>query len=369
MKEDLPVIKTKTSARQSFKRKLTFSRIKRRLFKHVWFMRGFLVALLLLFLFLSFTLLAGVYRKYGISNFVNTAKNFVLTPGGQIKSYNGRTNILILGKRGESDEGPDLTDTMIFASVSHKSPSITLVSLPRDIWMPELRAKLNTAYYWGNQKEPGGGLVLAKSTVEEIVGQPVHYALVIDFSGFKETIDVLGGIEVDVERGFVDNKYPIAGRENDPCGGDPEYKCRYETVKFEKGLQFMDGETALKFVRSRNAEGDEGTDFARAARQEKVIQAIRKRIFENDFLLSFKKQRQLKKAVEASVETDIKSTEGAILARRLIQAKDSLKSFVLPEEFLENPPLLPKYDYLYVFIPKGDDWSKVHDWIKTLFNN
>jgi len=113
--------------------------------------------------------------------------------------------------------------------------------------------------------------VLAKSVAEEIVGIPVHYAVVVDFDFFQKVIDELGGIEVDVETDFVDDRYPIKGREDDLCNGDPKFSCRYETVEFKKGLQFMDGGAALKFVRSRNAEGDEGTDLARIARQEKVI--------------------------------------------------------------------------------------------------
>src|SRR5690606_10518850 len=98
-----------------------------------------------------------------------------------------------------------------------------------------------------------------KTQVEKIAGVPVHYAVVVDFNAFENVIDLIGGIEVNVLTPFVDSKYPIPGKENDLCGGDPEFTCRYETLVFEKGLTFMDGETALKFARSRNAEGDEGT--------------------------------------------------------------------------------------------------------------
>jgi LCP family protein required for cell wall assembly len=114
----------------------------------------------------------------------------------------------------------------MFVSIDHISPSFTIISLPRDIWIPALRAKLNSVYYWGNQKEEGGGLPLSKSVVEEIVGQPVEYGIVIDFEGFQEIIDVLGGVEVNVERSFTDERFPIEGKENDECEGDPEYKCR-----------------------------------------------------------------------------------------------------------------------------------------------
>src|SRR5690606_11303223 len=121
---------------------------------------------------------------------------------------------------------------------------------------------------------------------EFVTGEPVHYAMVMDFSGFKEVIDTLGGVEVDVEHSFTDTEYPIAGRENDLCDGDPEYRCRYETIEFKQGRQYMDGETALKFVRSRHAEGDEGNDFARSACQQRVISAIREKVLTTGILFN-----------------------------------------------------------------------------------
>ena len=81
------------------------------------------------------------------------------------------------------------------------------------------------------------------------MGQPVHYALLIDFSSFKKAIDVLGGVDVNVERSFDDFHFPIEGKENDSCNGDPTFSCRYEHVSFKKGWQKMDGDTALKFAK------------------------------------------------------------------------------------------------------------------------
>ena len=207
------------------------------------------------------------------------------------------------------------------------------------------------------------------ATVEEIVGQPVHYALVLDFSGFKKIIDVLGGIGVDVEISLVDEKYPIPGKEDDKCDGDPEFKCRYETLHFVQGKQVMDGETALKFVRSRNAEGDEGTDFARQARQQKVIFAIKEKVLSKEILFSPKKLKALKNAVLESTQTDIPPNAAAILARRTLQAKDAVESSILPEELLINPPKSLKYDNLYVFIPKDNSWDGIHKWIKCTLNS
>ncbi|OGM15861.1 hypothetical protein A2V56_05365 [Candidatus Woesebacteria bacterium RBG_19FT_COMBO_42_9] len=350
------------------KAKVTFSRLKRRILKHTWAVRAGILGLIFVSIYLIFTLIGFILGHTPLGNFVKLSGDFLFTPEGKIEILDGRTNILILGKGGVGHEAPDLTDTIILASVSYKNPEIKLVSLPRDIWIPDLRTKLNSVYYWGNQKQTGGGIILAKSTVEEISGQKVQYGVVIDFSAFKEIIDTLGGVEVDVEREFTDTRYPIVGKENDECGGDKEFKCRYETIHFEKGLQAMDGARALKFARSRNAQGDEGTDFARSQRQQKIISAISKKVISTKILLSPKTLLKLWEIVRISIETDIPDSSGAILARRLLAAKNSLNSQVLPQNLLVNPPESPRYDSLYVFIPRSGDWSEVHSWVECVIS-
>jgi LCP family protein required for cell wall assembly len=359
------------------KRKVTLSRLKRRVLKHLWVVRLSLLGIGFLLILLLFLLFGMVIRKTGLDYYTGLLASFVFTPEDEIEIIDNRTNILVLGKGGAGHEAPELTDTIMFVSINHLNSSVVVISLPRDIWIPSLRAKLNSAYYWGNEKEEGGGLILAKSSVEEIVGEPIAYGLVVDFTGFKETIDVLGGIEVDVEEGFVDERYPIPGLEGDECGGnDPEFTCRYEVIEFEKGVAHMDGGTALKFVRSRNAEGENGSDFARARRQQKVTGAIKDKILSRDVMLSYKKLFALHGVLVDSSETDIDSSALVILARRLMQSKDNMDSRVLPEEFLENPPISSKYDNLYVFIPREDpkdtsgwSWSEVHEWLDCVLKS
>ena len=345
---------------------VAISRIKRRILKYTWLVRGGLLGLSILGIYLAVLFVGFVLGKTPLGSFVKLGGDFIFTPKDKIEVMEGRTNILILGKGGEGHEAPELTDTIIFASISHQNPEVKLVSLPRDIWIAELRTKLNSVYYWGNQKQKGGGIILARSTVEQISGQTIEYAIVIDFSSFKEIIDTLDGVEVEVDRTFTDNKYPIIGKENDECGGDPEFACRYETIHFEKGVQIMDGETSLKFARSRNAEGEEGTDFARSSRQQKIISATSQKVLSGKILLSPKTLLKLWEIIRTSVETDLTDSASAILARRLLSSKDNLKSFVLPEELLVNPPESPRYDNLYVFIPKSGDWEEIHKWFDCI---
>ncbi|OGM21384.1 hypothetical protein A2863_03020 [Candidatus Woesebacteria bacterium RIFCSPHIGHO2_01_FULL_38_9b] len=372
-----PLVQEDTTRVKRDRKIIVLSRLKRRLLKHVWLMRGLILFGIIAFLLTTFLFVLQFFGKTPLGVYMGLAKDFIFTPKGKVESYMDRTNILILGKGGEGHEAPDLTDTIMFVSVNHSNSDISIISLPRDIWITELRTKLNSVYYWGNKKQPpvrrtsgpeeaGGGIIMAKSTVEEFVGQPVHYGLVLDFSGFKKIIDILEGIEVDVENSFTDERYPIAGRENDLCEGDPEYRCRYETLRFAQGKQMMDGDTALKFVRSRNAQGDEGTDIARARHQQKVIAAIKDKVLSKEIILSPRKLLVLKDVVLESIETDIAPSAASILARRFLQSKDVIKSQVLSEELLLNPAKSPKYDNLYVFIPEDESLDQIHKWIECV---
>ncbi|MBN1169135.1 LCP family protein [Candidatus Woesebacteria bacterium] len=382
MEEKEPVeIKDKSFTRN----KVLFSKIKRRILKHLWVVRVLVVIGIVVVLAGGVVGFGFFFKDSVVGKYMSLAGNFIFAPSEKIESFSGRTNILLLGKGGAGHEAPDLTDTIILVSVDHETPDIFLLSTPRDIWMPAIRAKINSAYYWGNQKENtsgydngvgSGGMVLAKSSVEEVVGVPVHYAAVLDFGGFRQIIDVVGGVEIDVKRGFVDEKYPIEGRENDEClpaqtdDGDTDLSCRYETIEFSKGLQVMDGQTALKFVRSRNAEGEEGTDFAREERQQLVINALKQKLFSKKVFTSPKTLLAIKDVLVKFTETDLEEGEEAVLARFIFDARESVQSEVLPEEFLENPPISDKYDNLYVLIPRDDDpdtpehdWSRVHEWV------
>lgn len=318
--------------------------------------------------FVAIVLVTFVVSKTGFGKYLSFTKSFVFAPESQIKESKGITNILVMGKGGQGHDAPDLTDTMFLISLNSVSKKIVYISIPRDIWAPKIRAKINSAYYWGNQKEAGGGLILAKSTVEEIVGQPVNYAVVLDFNIFERIVNVLGGVEVNVENSFEDDHYPIAGREEDLCDGDPLFLCRYETIKFEKGTQKMDGVTALKFVRSRYAKGDEGTDIARQARQQKVIEAIKNRALSPEVLVNPWKAIQIYSVVTSSIETDIDMNAQAVLARKALSARDNVWSYSIPEDLLQNPPISSTYDNQYVFIPVGGSWSKLHEWISSLIH-
>lgn len=187
-----------------------------------------------------------------------------------------RTNALIVGI--DTREGGNLlnTDTIILVSYDHDNNNVTMLSIPRDFHVqidPDLYwfKRINSVYSAYEQKGEGQGLLRLRDVVSEITGIEIQYHAMIDFKGFTELIDSLGGINVNVENSFTDYRYPTdTGR---------------KTVSFEAGPQLMDGVTALEYARSRHSlDNNEGSDFARARRQQKVITAVTDEIVSSSLL-------------------------------------------------------------------------------------
>ncbi len=274
----------------------------------------------------------------------------------KLPATNDRTNFLILGAGGGNHEGADLTDSMAVVSVRFAPPDIAVFSIPRDLWVASLKAKINTMYHYGEEKQAGGGFILAKSTVSEVLGLPIHFAVLIDFSGFEKVVDTLGGIEINVLNSFEDQKYPIAGKENDPCES-----CRYEALKFQAGTQTMNGQVALKFTRSRYSDSDEGSDFARSKRQEQVMQAIRDKLIKNPL-----KVIDLQKAIKDTAKSDISpDLIPAIVKLGLGVYKTSVRTVTISDPTLVyNPPISTIYDSQWVLLPVGNDWSRIGAYVE-----
>lgn len=297
-----------------------------------------------------------------------------------LKNYQGRTNVILLGIPGGVHDGADLTDAILFLSIDYDKKNVVEISIPRDIWSATLKDKINTAYHYGEEKKEGGGLVLAKAIIEEVVGQPVHYAWLLDFSGFKKLTDLVGGVDIFVENSFTDNLYPITGKEDDFCAGDPAFACRYEKLKFEKGQQHMDGEKALKYVRSRQAEGDEGTDFARGKRQQKVIAALKNKLLLPEFFRNnLSRIKELIEAFDDSTDTDMKLSEQILFFKSFLKLPDqNIRHLVLdsgdPEKgrkgLLINPPIW-QYKGEWVLIPKAGEknFEEIHKLISCNLDN
>ena len=279
-----------------------------------------------------------------------------------LKSDKGRVNFLILGINGSGGSDKDLTDTIIFASLNKDLKKAVMVSVPRDLWVEEIKAKINTTYHYG-------GVDLTQKTLAEVLGQPIHYYAVVNFDSFEKIIDYLGGVEIEVERTFDDYKYPILGKEKDLCNGDKELKCRYETLHFEQGKQIMDGKMALKFARTRNAEGDEGTDFARSIRQQKIILAIKDKVIKDELYFHPQKALGLLFLIQKEVITDV---EPDIYGSLFLLGYQFVKQQTIPSLTDLNGNLLvnPKYHYSkqWVLVPNNNNWEEVKEYLKKLLN-
>lgn len=308
-------------------------------------------------IFLS--LLVGLGIWYAKNKYAqNLVSGVVKSPTDILKSTSNRTNVLLLGIGGDGHEGGDLTDSILLASFNLADNKVNLISIPRDLWVISMQAKVNTAYHYGNEQRENGGRDLAKSAVAEILGIPVHYSVVLDFQGFVRAIDIVGGVDVNVERTFDDYKYPIPGMET----AEPE-SARYEHIHFDAGPAHLDGAMALKFARSRHAEGDEGTDFARAARQEKIILAFRNQVFSTQTLFSSTILKDLKDNVGNSIDTDIGEIEqGSFLKVFLALGNmDNVASIPLTDLF-KNPKSTKAYGGQWVLIPTTS-WEDIHAYV------
>ncbi|MFA6532566.1 MAG: LCP family protein [Patescibacteria group bacterium] len=316
-----------------------------------------------IFLIISLILLRPYYLFVTQTLRVSPIKTLLSLDG--LKSYNNRVNILFLGIAGADREGPNLSDSIVVLSYDLKTNHLITISIPRDIWSDALRDKINSAYAYGEAKKKGAGFILAKAEIESVIGQPIHYGVAINFDQFEELIDFLGGVEVNVENSFTDKEFPIAGRENDLCNDDPDYKCRYKTISFTKGLTLMDGQTALNFVRSRHAADSEGTDFAREKRQQKVIEAIKNKLIvfvKKNNIVQYKKLYDL---ADKLVKRDINNQQLAIIFKNIIFKRNfKQEKIILSEDFFINPETnLDRYDGRWVLIPVNDDIEIVHKYI------
>lgn len=222
----------------------------------------------------------------------------------------GHTNILLLGTGGEGHDGADLTDTIIIASINQKTNAITLLSIPRDLYITDKKVggmRINNLYYAG-KKDLGDaeiGLTMLKNHVKEITNIPINYYVKIDFRGFKEMIDAVGGIDVNVPEAVYDPMYPR--------GED----IGYETFSIASGLQHLDGTTALKYARSRHS----SSDFNRSKRQQIILYALKEKAEKMGILSDTGKIQNLYDALRSYLDTDLSTREIITLGKIGSQVK------------------------------------------------
>lgn len=264
-----------------------------------------------------------------------------------------RINILLLGIGGRNHPGPYLTDAIILVSIKPSEKKMAFLSIPRDLYVPIKNyswRKINEAYLLGLTTGEKGKL--AAETVENILNLHIPYWLVIDFSTFEEVIDFLKGIDVYVERSFVDTKFPTSD-------------FKYRTVSFKKGWQKMNGKTALDFVRSRYGNNNEGNDFARSRRQQRVILAIMRKVKEENLLNQPRKIFKIYSIFDKKVDTNINFSEGIKLAKLLARIpEENITRYVFDTNFLY--PVITK-NKIYILKPKSGNFEELANFARDIF--
>lgn len=347
------------------------AKLRRRLSRHFSKIKlSLLLAGLGFFFFLLYSLLAPLTNLFQtLLKGPSAIISFTQDTSRNLKTTHGRTNVLLLGMGGEGHEGALLTDSIIIVSYHHGQKTAALISIPRDLWIDSLKTKINSVYYYGEQKQSGGGLILAKSAVSELTGLPIHYGFAINFDGFKEAIDLVGGIKVNIKQGFDDYRYPIPGMEN----AYPE-ELRYEHLRFNAGLANLNGDLALKYVRSRHALGEEGVDFARNQRQQQVILAFKDKLISSETLLNLPKINELLGLYHVYIDTDILDTEYASFAKIALNLDNhSIHTINLttgdPDSgeigILEAPQDKHLYQNHWVLIARDNNWNALKLYIQN----
>jgi len=303
----------------------------------------FVLSLILLFLFIAGGIGYAFYlqvREWVASSDIlpnmtsnNPGEGINWVPGQPLPTWEGteRVNILVMGvDERESEEGPWRTDTMLVFTVDPLTKSAGVLSIPRDLWVPIPGYgdnRINTANYLGDAYDyPGGGPALAMRTVQWNLGVPTHYYARLNFHGFVELVDLIGGIDVYVEETIDDPTYP-----------DAHYG--YDPLHIEAGWQHMDGELALKYARTRHSNGG---DFDRSRRQQQVLLAILDKVTRLEMLPQLVPQAaQLWETLSDSVQTDLTLDQIVRLANLATQIpRENIRMAVIDETctmFWETP--------------------------------
>ena len=208
----------------------------------------------------------------------------------------GVMNLLIIGSDVRSGENADYgeaegerPDTMLIASINVDNGAATLVNLPRDLMvdLPDCEASegyegMGAHQGMVNSAMTFGGVGCQWKTVEQVTGVHLDHFLMMDFTGFKDMVDALGGVEMCIPESIDDPKAHL---------------------RLDAGLQTLDGEDSLGFVRSRYAQGD-GSDLSRIDRQQEFMGAMLREVLSSEVMTNPVTITNFLGAVTDSISTD-----------------------------------------------------------------
>jgi LCP family protein required for cell wall assembly len=240
-------------------------------------------------------LIFGIYKSFASIQ----PQTILKIAGTELKKdLYGHTNFLLLGVGGEGHDGGDLTDSIIVASLDPDRKKVSLVSVPRDLYVEDSITggqRINAIYFYAKQyfENDRKGIEHLKEKIQLLFGIPIHYWAKIDFKGFTELVDALDGITVTVEQDIYDQYYPKDGT------------ILFEPFSIKAGIQKIDGATALKYARSRKTT----SDFDRARRQQQIIYAIKDKALSTNVILDPQKINNIFDVLSDNISTDISVDE------------------------------------------------------------
>ena len=258
--------------------------------------RGFIITMILL---VAAALLAGAGAAWWLLSSGPDDEGNSPSPGspGGFFSRNNVAQIMVMGvdpRTDEPDEGR--SDTLMVVSVDRDKESAAILSLPRDMRVAiegQGYDKINHAYAYGGEK-------LTKRTVEKLLGVKLDYYVKVDIRAFRRMIDAVGGVDLDVEkRMYYEDPW-------DDNGG--------LVIDLYPGMQHLDGERAMEYVRFRDEEGDVG----RIRRQQKFILALLKQVVSPQIVTHLP---ELTKELSGLLETNMSLSELTRYAALLPQVR------------------------------------------------
>lgn len=270
-----------------------------------------------------------------------------------------RINFLLLGQGGVNHDGPYLTDTIVLGSIKPTTNEVAMISIPRDFFVNISGHgwhRINAANSIGETTGyDGGGAALTAKVIEDVFDIPIHYWLRVDFNAFEKIINDLGGINVCVEHAFEDHNYPTED-------------FLTQTISFESGCQEMYGDTALKFVRSRHGTNGEGSDFARAARQQKVIMSVKDKILSLGTLTNPQRIYNLIKDLNNHIQTNIELTQ----IPHFLNLAQNIESENINRIVLDNSPYgLLRNNFTqegaFILVPRTGNLDEIQILAKNIF--
>lgn len=272
---------------------------------------AFAVAVLSVGGFLTWRAYANLHKVFRGNTTVAVLSNKPVVPAALKTEGDGRVNILLLGIGGPGHQGPDLTDTIVVMSIDPVNNSASMLSVPRDLWVKQpvnyfgAVQKINAAYESGkyhyigkldagneNSNAVQAGFASIDQVIKNVLDVHVNYHVLVNFQAFRQSIDTVGGVTVDVPTQLYD---PTMAWEN-----------HNNSILAPAGVQQMDGVKALLYARSRETT----SDFARAERQRQILVALKDKVLSAGTLSNPAKIEGLMNAFGDNVYSDL-STQGA----------------------------------------------------------